>query len=190
MQLTSPYFKEGKHIPVTFTQEGENVSPPLQWSGAPEGTQSYAIIVEDPDAPKGLVVHWVIYNIPVIIEAFDREVPHGAHYGESILQGVNTMGKMGYEGPKPPDGEHRYFFRLFALDTELKLEAGADRDQLLAAMEGHVLAEAKLMGRYATGNAHASSVTVPAEDAYDETVHYNAHDDKAQVNPVPKSAKK
>jgi Raf kinase inhibitor-like YbhB/YbcL family protein len=175
MHLTCPYFKDGHSIPVAFTQEGDNISPPLQWSDAPEGTGSYAIIVEDPDAPVGLVTHWVIYNIPPIIQAFDREVPHGAHYGEYILQGMNTMKKMGYEGPKPPDGEHRYFFRLFALKGRPDLEAGATREQLLQAMEGMILEETQLMGRYATGNAGAEGV-FPPKDSYDAAVELDDED--------------
>lgn len=183
MYLTSPYFKQGQSIPKTFTQEGDNISPPLMWGDAPEGTKSYAIIMEDPDAPTGLITHWIVYNIPTIIEAFDREVPHGAHYGESILQGMNTMKKMGYEGPKPPDGEHRYIFRLFALDAALDLEPGADREKILAAIKGRVLEETQLMGRYATGNTNAASVQVPMEDAYDAAVNTmdgESEDDRAE----------
>lgn len=171
MKLTCPYFKDGHTIPTMFTGDGEDISPPLQWQDAPGQTKSFAMIVEDPDAPSGLFTHWVIYNIPPIINAFDREVPHGAHYGENILQGMNDFGKMGYGGPKPPDGEHRYIFRLFALDTVLEQGPGLKRQALLDAIGGHILMEAQLTGLYATQMEDNEGAETPDEDdAYDLAV--------------------
>jgi len=143
LTLTSPAFSEGEPIPARYSCDGEDVPPGLTWQDVPTGVESYALIMDDPDAPGRIWVHWVVYNIPADV----RALPDGD--GDPVgVQGENSWGDPGYGGPCPPGGEHRYFFKLYALDTELDLEAGADKEALLAAMEGHVLAEGQLMGRY------------------------------------------
>jgi len=147
MELTSPVFEEGGEIPAKFTCDGENVSPELVISGAPEGAKSLVLIMEDPDVPPQVREdrmwnHWVAFNIPPETETIPENTqPEGT-------KGVNTSRGLGYGGPCPPDREHRYFFKLFALDTLLELEEGATKEQVLEAMSGHVLAEAQLMGMY------------------------------------------
>lgn len=177
MQLHSPAFANNESIPVLFTGDGDNISPPLQWGGAPDGVVSYALIVEDPDAPSGVFTHWLIWNIPAIMTGLDREVPEGSHYGAQALQGMNDFGKIGYGGPKPPSGEHRYFFRIYALDSILELPAGASKDDLLDAMKGRILSQGELMGRYAVHDPllaeHELKQAREAEDAYDRAAHYN-----------------
>jgi Raf kinase inhibitor-like YbhB/YbcL family protein len=141
--ITSPAFKEGDTIPKKYTCDGENLSPPLSWSGLPDGTQSLALIVDDPDAPVGTWVHWVLYAIP-------------AHL-DSLIEGCSGIGtecetdfrRPGYGGPCPPRGKpHRYFFKLYALDTTLKLPPGVKKAGVERAMQGHVLAQGQLMGKY------------------------------------------
>ena len=143
--LASPAFTNGNLIPQTHTCDGENSSPPLRWMHAPEGTQSFALVVEDPDAPKGTFTHWLLWNLP----AGTTELPAGkAGLGVS---GRNDFQHVGYGGPCPPpkDGPHRYFFKLFALDAQsLGLKEGARRDELLQAISKHTLGQAELMGRY------------------------------------------
>ncbi|HEY9881394.1 MAG TPA: YbhB/YbcL family Raf kinase inhibitor-like protein, partial [Leptolyngbyaceae cyanobacterium] len=135
-------------IPFKYTCDGENLSPPLNWDGAPEGTQSFALIVNDRDAPDGKFAHWLIYNLPPDL----REIPEGMGNREArsngIRQGKNDFGQMGFGGPCPPEGTHRYFFKLLALDQMLDLEPGATREELQQAMEGHVISAVELMGRY------------------------------------------
>jgi len=146
--LVSAAFAGGGEIPVVYTCDGEDLSPPLEWGAAPDGTASYALVCEDPDAPVGNWVHWVAYNIP----AGTTSLPEGAGNAEpaehGMTGGTNSWGRTGYGGPCPPSGTHRYFFRLYALDTFLELDPGADAEALREAMEGHVLAETELMGRY------------------------------------------
>jgi Raf kinase inhibitor-like YbhB/YbcL family protein len=149
MQLVSSAFQPGAPIPARFTCDGQDLSPPLQWSGHPAQTKSFALIMDDPDAPGGTFVHWVLYNVPPVTLALPEAVPSKSSLGDGSRQGRNSFGKTGYGGPCPPSGTHRYFFRLYALNRELELAAGATREQLLSAMKGHVLAEAELMGRYA-----------------------------------------
>lgn len=176
MKLHSPVFDHNGTIPALFTSDGDNISPPLQWSDAPGGTQSFAIIAEDPDAPTGTITHWIIYNLPASLTGLDREVPEGMRYGGTALQGLNSHGKPGYMGPKPPDGEHRYVFQLYALDQMLPVPPGADRETLLTAMEDHVIEQAELIGLYRT---HDDKLEVSGElrrdrgheDAYDRAVH-------------------
>ena len=148
MQLTSSAFTQGQPIPLKYTCDGSNISPPLAWTGAPSSTKSFALIMDDPDAPAGTWVHWVIYNLPATEHALPEAVPATAKLADGALQGKNSWPKPGYGGPCPPSGTHRYFFKIFALDTLLKLPADADKAQLLAAMEGHVSAQAELMGTY------------------------------------------
>ncbi|HKE96534.1 MAG TPA: YbhB/YbcL family Raf kinase inhibitor-like protein [Povalibacter sp.] len=152
MNLTSAAFASGGDIPRRFTCEGDDISPPLSWSGAPPGTQSLALIVDDPDAPdpaapKRTWVHWVLYNIPA--DATGLAEKCGARGGfPDARDGTNDWNRPGYGGPCPPIGRHRYFHKLYALDTKLPDLGGADKVRLLDAMKGHILAEATLMGGY------------------------------------------
>jgi Raf kinase inhibitor-like YbhB/YbcL family protein len=149
MQVTSTAFKEGEAIPKQYTADGKDVSPPLQWSGAPEGARSFALICDDPDAPtKTPWVHWVLYNLP----ADKHELPEAVSTKDSLAsgakQGKNDFKKPGYGGPSPPSGTHRYFFKVYALNDVLELPAGATKADLEKAMKGHVLAHGQLMGKY------------------------------------------
>lgn len=149
LQLTSAAFTEGSPIPAHYTCDGRDVSPPLRWSGAPEGVRSFALIADDPDAPAGTWVHWVLYDLP----AGASELPEGVPPAESVAgggrQGRNDFGRLGYGGPCPPRGRpHRYFFKLYALDTELDLPPRATKQAVERAMRGHILAEGQLMGTY------------------------------------------
>jgi len=150
--LTSGAFAAGGAIPSRHSCDGANRSPALAWSGAPAGTTAYALIVDDPDAPGGTWVHWVLFNLPGTLAALPEGVPATerlAGLGDA-LQGRNDFKRIGYGGPCPPPGRpHRYFFRLFALKAALSLGPGATRQEVERAMQGHVLAEATLMGTYA-----------------------------------------
>jgi Raf kinase inhibitor-like YbhB/YbcL family protein len=148
MQLKSQAFKEGEMIPAKYTCDAEDISPPLSWDTVPGGTKSLALICDDPDAPAGTWVHWVIYDLPADIRELKENIPPQKELENTAKQGMTDFRKIGYGGPCPPGGTHRYFFKLYALDAPLKLEAGITKAQLLKAMEGHVLAEAKLMGKY------------------------------------------
>jgi hypothetical protein len=147
MIIKSSAFKESENIPPKFTCDGENVSPELSWSDFLEGTKTFALIVDDPDAPGGTFVHWVVYNIPSNITS----LPEGITLPEGSEQGVNHFGDNNYGGPCPPSGTHRYYFKLYALDSEVQLKPGAGKRDLLKAMEGHILAETQLMGKYERG---------------------------------------
>jgi len=144
LELTSPAFRVGRPIPARHTAEGADVSPPLAWSGAPRGTRSFALRVEDPDAPGGVWLHWFVWNLPSELRGLPEAISALAY-----PQAINGFGNLGWNGPKPPrgDGAHRYVFRLFALDTLLDVPAGASRDSVEGAMHGHVLAEATLSGK-------------------------------------------
>ena len=147
--LKSAAFSEGGWIPEKYTCDGDNVSPPLEWSGLPAGTASLALICDDPDAPMGIWVHWLIYNIPAETNGLPEGVPASkSTLDNGAIQGTNSWGRIGYGGPCPPSGTHRYFFRLYALGTKLELKPGATKAQVLSAMEGHVLDKCELMGRY------------------------------------------
>ncbi len=147
--LISSVFEEGENIPERYTCEGTDVSPPLHWSVPPAGTRSYAIIADDPDAPVGIWVHWVIYNLPIDLRGLSEGVPTDEQVLDGALQGVNDFKRVGYGGPCPPPGKsHRYFFKLYALDKVLDLKPRATKAQVLDACKGHILAEAQLMGRY------------------------------------------
>lgn len=149
MQLTSAAFKEGENVPVKHTADGANVSPPLAWSGAPGNTQSFALVCDDPDAPRGVWVHWVLFNVPADATSLPEGVPATETLPSGGSQGKNDFGKPGYGGPSPPRGKpHRYFFRLYALDGMLSLKAGCTRADLDAAMKGRLLASAQWMGKY------------------------------------------
>jgi Raf kinase inhibitor-like YbhB/YbcL family protein len=149
MQLTSPAFQEGQPIPKQYTGDGKDVSPPLRWDGVPGGTQSLALICDDPDAPRGTWVHWVLFNLPADARELPEAVPAKGVGPQGSRQGTNDFRKLGYGGPAPPPGKpHRYFFKLYALDTVLDLKEGATKQDLVKAMEGHVLAEGQLMGKF------------------------------------------
>jgi Raf kinase inhibitor-like YbhB/YbcL family protein len=135
-------------IPVRFTCDGEDRSPELAWSGAPVGTETFALVVDDPDAPGGDWVHWVLFDLPAESTGLPEGVPASEHPEPGGVHGKNSWGRLGYGGPCPPSGTHRYFFRLYALDRRLALRAGATKAEVLAAAEGHVLDRAELMGRY------------------------------------------
>jgi Raf kinase inhibitor-like YbhB/YbcL family protein len=141
MKIISPAFSQNGTIPAKYTCDGTNVSPPLHISEVPTGTGSMAMIVEDPDAPGGTFIHWVVYNIPATINAVHENTEPG-------IVGRNNYNKTVYMGPCPPSGTHRYFFRLYALDAELDLTPGRSKQELQKAMKGHIVAEAELMGRY------------------------------------------
>jgi Raf kinase inhibitor-like YbhB/YbcL family protein len=149
--VTSSAFEEGGAIPARHTCDGQDVSPPLSWGSTPDGTESLALIADDPDAPGGMFVHWVIYNLPPDTRRLPEDVPNRDMLPNGAAQGVNGAGSVGYVGPCPPSGTHRYFFRVYALDTELDLGGGATKEALLDAMEGHVLAEGHLLGTYRRG---------------------------------------
>jgi len=148
MKLESSAFSPEGTIPIKYSCDGEDISPPLSWQGVPEGTQSLALICDDSDAPGMTFVHWLIYNLPTEVQQLPENVPNRERLESGALQGENNFGKVGYGGPCPPGGTHRYFFRLYALDGMLDLGAGISRDRLERAMEGHILAQAELMGRY------------------------------------------
>ena len=143
MNLQSSAFADGSPIPRKYTADGPNVSPPLAWSDAPAGTQAFALICDDPDAPRGTWVHWVLFDILADTMSLAEGIAGAG------VDGSNDFGKLGYGGPSPPRGKpHRYFFKLYAMDTPLKLAKGATKAQVEKAMEGHILAEAKWMGTY------------------------------------------
>jgi Raf kinase inhibitor-like YbhB/YbcL family protein len=148
IKITSTAFTEGSMIPKRYTCDAEDVSPDLAWTGVPEGAQSLAFICDDPDAPMGTWVHWVLFNLPPDISELHAEIPPEKILKNNARHGKNDFGKSGYGGPCPPSGTHRYFFKLYALDTIIDLESGITKAQLLEAMEGHILDEGQLMGRY------------------------------------------
>ena len=148
IDITSEAFEEGGAIPSRYTCDGPGVSPPLSWDSVPDGTQSLALIVDDPDAPSGTFMHWVIYDLPPETRRLPQDVPKRPTLSGGTGQGVNGAGAIGYTGPCPPSGTHRYFFKVYALDTRLNLGGGATGGRLSDAMEGHVLGEGELMGTY------------------------------------------
>jgi Raf kinase inhibitor-like YbhB/YbcL family protein len=161
LQLTSPRFGDGDPIPIAFTAEGEDKAPPLRWGEVPAGTRSLALLVEDPDAPdpqhpQRTWCHWVVYNIP----PGTRELPEGAGAGNlprGAREGMNDWQRIGYGGPCPPIGRHRYIHRLYALDIMLPDMGPMTRTQLLAAMRGHIVAEADLTGTYEKTHPHVTA---------------------------------
>jgi Raf kinase inhibitor-like YbhB/YbcL family protein len=146
--ITSSAFDDGGMMPAKYTPDGKDISPPLSWSGVPEGTKSIALINDDPDAPVGTWVHWVVYNLPPDADGLEENIPPDPALSSGAIQGTTDFGRIGYGGPAPPSGTHRYFFKLYALDTMLDLAPGASKAQVRSAMVGHVLAEAQLMGKY------------------------------------------
>jgi len=150
IKFKSSVFEEGEIIAKRYTCDDENVSPPLEWEGIPEGTQSLALICDDPDAPGKTWVHWVLYNIPAKAKELPEAIPDDEVLEDGSVHGINDFNKYGYGGPcpPPPTGVHRYFFSLYALDHKLDLPADPTKARLLSAMEGHILEQAQLMGRY------------------------------------------
>ncbi|MEE9289157.1 MAG: YbhB/YbcL family Raf kinase inhibitor-like protein [Bacteroidota bacterium] len=144
----STAFQEGAMIPKKYTCDGPDVSPPLTWTSVPAETKSLALICDDPDAPMGTWVHWVLFNLPADTTELPESVPPQKTLESRAKQGTNDFGKIGYGGPCPPSGTHRYYFKLYALGTEVGLEAGITKKELLKAMEGHIIGEGQLMGRY------------------------------------------
>jgi len=140
MKITSPDFQDNQLMPSKFTCDGENINPALNIEGIPDGTKSLALIVDDPDAPMGTWVHWVVFDIPVISEIKEDSIPG--------KQGNNTAGQKKYHGPCPPSGTHRYFFKIYALDTVLNLNEGTTKAQLEQAMQDHIIDKAELFGLY------------------------------------------
>ncbi|GAB4532305.1 MAG: YbhB/YbcL family Raf kinase inhibitor-like protein [Anaerolineae bacterium] len=147
-ELTSSAFAAGESIPVKYTCDGDDISPPLAWGDPPQGTQSFALINDDPDAPVGTWDHWILYNLPAEARSLPEGVPPDAELADGSRHGQNSWRRLGYGGPCPPSGTHRYFFKLYALDTTLDLAPGANKKRLLQAMEGHILGQAELMGVY------------------------------------------
>lgn len=145
LTLTSSAFKPGEQIPEMYGCHSKNISPPLQWRDIPEGTKSLVLIMDDPDAPKGVWVHWVLYNIPPTINSLNENIsklPAGTQVG------FNSWKHKNYGGPCPPSGTHRYFFKLYALDIQLAIKDNPDKSTIEAAIKGHTLASAELMGKY------------------------------------------
>jgi Raf kinase inhibitor-like YbhB/YbcL family protein len=147
-ELTSSAFAQGETIPVRYACDGDDVSPPLDWGDPPEGTQSFALVNDDPDAPAGIWDHWILFNLPGEARSLPEGVPLEAELPDGSRQGQNSWRRLGYGGPCPPSGTHRYFFKLYALGTTLDLASSANKKQLLQAMEGHILGQAELMGVY------------------------------------------
>jgi len=148
INVTSTAFKEGQPIPKQYTCDGINIAPPLEWTGVPKTAKTLAIICDDPDAPAGAWVHWVLYNLPADKIGLIENTPATETLPGGAVQGTNDFKKIGYGGPCPPSGTHRYFFKLYALDAELPLKPGATKADLEKAMEGHVVALGQLMGTY------------------------------------------
>lgn len=147
--LTTAAFPEGGTIPKKYTCDGADLSPALKWANPPEGTKSFALIVDDPDAPVGTWTHWIAWNIPASSTGIPEGVPKSESLPDGTRQGKNDFKRFGYGGPCPPPGKpHRYFFKLHALGTKLNLDAAMTRSDLELAMKNHVLAEARLMGKY------------------------------------------
>lgn len=149
MKLTSNAFSDGQQVPKDCSCEGKNLSPALSWTDVPEGVRSFALIVDDPDAPMGTFVHWVLYDLPANTRALPEGVAPGASAAAGAKQGKNGYGRLGYDGPCPPNGPyHRYYFTLYALDGPLGLKPGAKKDEVERAMSGHIIASAVVRGRY------------------------------------------
>jgi len=148
--LTSDAFASGQSIPTKYSCIGKNISPALTWTEPPAGTQSFALIMDDPDAPMGTWVHWVLFNIPADRRELQEDLPITGKNVDpnAIFVGNNSSGGVGYQGPCPPSGTHRYYFKLYALDTTTSLLPGATKAQLLKELEGHILAQTELMGTF------------------------------------------
>jgi Raf kinase inhibitor-like YbhB/YbcL family protein len=154
LKVTSAAFRNGEAIPERYTGDDDDISPPLEWSGAPDGTQSFAVICDDPDAPKATpFVHWVIYNIPGDVTQLQQAFPFQRIESDNGTdQGKNDFGLIGYNGPRPPSGTHRYYFKVYALDTALTRRDQMTKPMLELDMQGHILAAGQLMGTYTKKN--------------------------------------
>ncbi len=152
MHLYSPEFLTGTFIPFKYTCDGENYSPPLTWEDPPAETKSFVLIVRDPDAPNGTFTHWIFYNLPADLWQLPEGISQQDKLSDGSRQGRNDFGQVGFGGPCPHNGTHRYFFKLYALDQPLDVPPGASREDVLQAMEGHVLDAAELMGLYGRAN--------------------------------------
>ena len=148
MKVISPAFNEGGMIPKQYTCDGINISPPIKWNDAPKGTKTFALICDDPDAPVGTWVHWIVYNIPSEIHELSEKLPTSEVLPNGIHQGINDFRKIGYGGPCPPGGTHRYFFKVYALSKKLNFKAGMTKSELLKEMDGSILSEGTLIGKY------------------------------------------
>lgn len=148
IKITSTAFKEGKPIPARYSCDDRDISPPLDWDDLPENTESISLILEDPDAPRGLFTHWIIFNLPGDTKNLPEHVKGEELMDNGGKQGFNDFGRVGYGGPCPPGGTHRYYFKIYALNVKLDLPPFIGRDELLDAMEGHVLDRGQLMGVY------------------------------------------
>ena len=149
LSISSPVFQEGEGIPAKYSCEGQDISPPLVWGEPPADTNSFALIVDDPDAPGRVFTHWVLFNLPADSRELPEAVPTQPQLSSGALQGKNDFGKTGYGGPCPPPGRpHRYQFTLYALDQLLDLKSGASKQQVLEAMQGHILGQGQLTGTY------------------------------------------
>ncbi len=147
IKVTSTAFKEGGVIPAKYTCKGENISPPLKFESVPEEAKSLALINDDPDAPGGTWVHWVLFDLPPDTKELAEKIPPEKTLKNGAVHGINDFRKIGYGGPCPPSGTHRYFFKVYALDTKLGLKVGATKKEVEEALKGHVLREGKLMGK-------------------------------------------
>jgi Raf kinase inhibitor-like YbhB/YbcL family protein len=157
MQLISSAYEQGAAIPTRYTCEGENISPEFSWKDAPPETKSFVLIIHDPDAPRREgFTHWVVYNIPPGVAHIEPNVPHGPDVAGLGMQAANDAGKLGYMGPCPPSGRHRYFARVYALRSTLNLKAGVPHAEVTRAMEGQIIEQAELMGTYAKGSKKAA----------------------------------
>ena len=148
IKITSSVFEDGGLIEAKYTCDGADMSPPLQWDAVPDGTKSVALICDDPDAPMGTFVHWVIFGLPAETRELMENIPSDETLPNGAKQGKSDFGRIGYGGPCPPSGTHRYLFKIYALDTEVALAAGASKRELLGAMEGHILGQGQLIGKY------------------------------------------
>jgi Raf kinase inhibitor-like YbhB/YbcL family protein len=148
MELKSAAFEAGNMIPNKFTCDGPDLSPPLTWSNVPPNTRSFALIADDPDAPRGTWVHWVMWNIPADVRSLAEGVPKQDSLPNGTKQGTTDFHRVGYGGPCPPSGTHRYFFKLYALDATLNLPSSTTKRDLEQAMKGHILQQAESMGKY------------------------------------------
>lgn len=148
MKIYSVRFAHQEMIPPKYTCDGEDVSPPLKWENVPSEAKSFALIMDDPDAPMGTWVHWVIFNLPANENHLEENTPKRGDLPNGIQQGKNSSGRIGYSGPCPPSGTHRYFFKFYALDTLLDVPSGITKDRLIKTMQDHIIDQAEMYGRY------------------------------------------
>lgn len=148
MRVRSSAFTDGGMIPEKYTCDGEGISPPIVWESVSDNIRSFALICEDPDAPMGTFTHWVVYDLPSDVTELPEHIPNKDRLPNGGLQGINSLHKTGYFGPCPPSGTHRYFFKVYALDKKLDIGPSADKDRLMEAMKGHIVAQGQIMGKY------------------------------------------